>query len=264
MLRVDSPFIDVASSVFSLRGPILHFDYAGSVGSAGSPGLPTDQALAPRTPREEESLDLSGLRSVGAESQATSNDARTTSPVSSARRSKTRRRLHATLEDTFVRLDRFSCMPFPNESARSVVCVDTLPFVDSAKNAMSEFRRILTPDGYLLLQLRAEYLSESPALWDPSPPGLARLLAPFACSALAWLGEWENPDVLFAVACREEAAQNFSQHVSRFIDELQGVKTELAASVLNISQATEEPELACAIQMKTPDPTAFIEQFRRE
>jgi hypothetical protein len=249
MLRVDSPFIDVASSVFSMKGPILHFDYAGSVTESSSRSV--------HSPPNQESRTLggNGERHSGGSSA---------SPGSSAPRSKTRRRLNAALEDTFVRLDRFSCMPFPNGSARSVVCVDTLPFVDSAKNAMLEFHRILTPDGFLLLQLRAEYRSESPALWDPSPPGLAKLLTPFPCVAIAWLGEWENPDVLFAVACREESRPKFEQSVSRFISSLESVKESLAETVLNIAPGSPAPELACAIQMTTPDPTAFLEEFNRE
>jgi len=249
MLQVDSPFVDVASSVFSMRGPILHFDYAGSITKAGSK---RENSLVPQESRHH------------SEDGRTSEIVPSNGPRSSAPRSKTRRRLHTALEDTFVRLDRFSCMPFPNESARAVVCVDTLPFVDSAKNAMHEFRRILTPDGFLLLQLRAEYRSESPALWDPSPPGLAKLLTPFPCAAIAWLGEWENPDVLFAVACREEARPKFEQSVSQFISALQSVKDALAASVLNLSADAPAPELACAIQMTTPDPSAFLEKFRQD
>ena len=79
--------------------------------------------------------------------------------------------------DRLASLDR---LPFPNDAARTVVCVNTLEHVFEPRRVIEEMVRILKPGGVLLLCESAgsgggETIDD---YWRLTPHALERLLAP--------------------------------------------------------------------------------------
>lgn len=138
------------------------------------------------------------------------------------------------------RLTDLASLPFADAMAQSVLCLQVLEHLADPVRAIREIDRILTPGGLLVVVSSAacwEEMSgqaddsacgrplEAPAeeqhsLWRWTPAGLARLLALFPASLIAWRGPPCQPHTLYGLAKKAPVEQSFLERLVRLAQRL--------------------------------------------
>ena len=202
-------FFDRAREIFEPSDPVLRFRYYDRGHQPETHvAHPNDRKPQVRLP-EEMKVDQPVNKSVA--------NANKKSGCSS------RRRL-SQIEESTLLIDRFIQLPFADGSAGTIICEDTLPYVESAEIALKEMKRVLDDDGMLFLKIQADLADDEPWLWRPTPQGLVRLLNIFDASITAWRGPKVSPTkpkVLYAVAAGQRSAGFLGQRAGRFIKYMQ-------------------------------------------
>ncbi len=127
-----------------------------------------------------------------------------------------------------------SRLPFAEATARTVLCLQVLEHLADPVQTMQEIERILAPGGLLVVVGRSAHGEKTPgeaddsvcvrsqetpaeehSLWRWTPTGLARLLAFFPASLIAWRGSPCQPHTLYGLAKKAPVEQFFWERFAR-------------------------------------------------
>lgn len=134
---------------------------------------------------------------------------------------------------TIDRLEDLARLPFPDDAARTIVCMHTLEHVFEPQRVIEEMIRILAPGGLLILCAAVES-GESETLddyWRPTPQAIERLLAPMGASTVAWQGLERSPHTVFAIGAQSPIDERFLHGVNRLASQLPKRFDELASDI---------------------------------
>lgn len=131
------------------------------------------------------------------------------------------------------RLDQLEALPFPDRSARTVICIEALEYAADPQQAVAEMTRILAPGGVLLIAAAAEprRAGRSRRPQPLSPYQLQRLLQPTEASLVGWQGEEQLPHTVYAVGCKPPMPPAFAAGAGRFLDDFQDRLRSIEASL---------------------------------
>ena len=131
------------------------------------------------------------------------------------------------------RIEDLAGLSLPDDTAQTIVCVETLEHVFEARRAMDEMIRVLAPGGVLLISSPFDFrLHDYPSdYWRLTPSCLARLLAPCDATLVGWQGPESFPHTVLAIGCKAPAGARFGRAANRFIDGYQAWLRQAAAEV---------------------------------
>lgn len=103
------------------------------------------------------------------------------------------------------RVGDVECLPLPDASVGTVISLSTLEHVRRFWVAFEEIRRVLRPDGLLIVSCPFYFhIHNYPSdYWRFTPQALASLLEDYPSKLLGWHGPTKRPSSVWAVACRE-------------------------------------------------------------
>ncbi|HEV3005571.1 MAG TPA: methyltransferase domain-containing protein [Pirellulales bacterium] len=116
------------------------------------------------------------------------------------------------------RLEDLADLSLADESARTIICVETLEHVFDVGRAASELIRVLAPGGTLLLSTPFDFsIHGYPSdYWRLTPVCLQRLFAPLDAVLVGWQGPEKHPHTVFAVACKAPLTAHYVERAKRF------------------------------------------------
>ena len=117
------------------------------------------------------------------------------------------------------RVEDLASLSLPSETARTIVCVDTLEHVFEARKAVDEMIRVLAPGGILLLAAPMDFrVHNYPAdYWRMTPSCIDRLLAPLDATLLGSQGVESFPHTVFGIGAKAPVSPQFALGANRFI-----------------------------------------------
>lgn len=131
------------------------------------------------------------------------------------------------------RLEQIESLPFPDRSARTVLCIDALNYCSDPQQSTNELLRILSPGGVVLIAAAAERrrLVGSRLPQQFSPYQFQRLLGQLEASMVGWQGEEQMPHTVYAIGCKPPVPESFVRGVSPFLDRFELRLQELGRSI---------------------------------
>lgn len=98
----------------------------------------------------------------------------------------------------------------PDETAGTVVCVDTLEHVEYPRKALEEIYRILKPGGVAIISSVMNFvIHDHPSdYWRFTPEGFRSLLKPFDYYLVESAGEKLHPHTVVGIGIKEEFAES--------------------------------------------------------
>ncbi len=131
------------------------------------------------------------------------------------------------------RLEDLVRLPFPDGSARTVVCVNALEHAFEPQRAVAEMIRMLAPGGMLLIcSPVAGPLAQQPdQYWHLTPQAVQRLLTGLEGTLVGWQGSDQSPHTVFGLGCKPPVAADFFRGTRPFLDFFQQRLDEAAAKV---------------------------------
>jgi SAM-dependent methyltransferase len=117
------------------------------------------------------------------------------------------------------RIEDLGELSLADESARTIICVDTLEHVFEARRAADELVRVLAPGGTLLVTTPFEfYIHGYPNdYWRLTPACWQRLLADLDHVLVGWQGPGKHPHTVWAIGCKAPLDAQHALRVERFI-----------------------------------------------
>ena len=133
-----------------------------------------------------------------------------------------------------------AALPLADDTARTIICVDTLEHVFEVSQAVREMIRVLQPGGVLLISVPMNFRVHAypDDYWRLTPSCLARLLTPLEASLIGSQGVESHPHTVFGIACKGPIAAEFPGAANRFLSAFQEQAAELAAEVPWMRRAT--------------------------
>ncbi|MCE9604509.1 MAG: class I SAM-dependent methyltransferase [Planctomycetia bacterium] len=130
------------------------------------------------------------------------------------------------------RIEDLGSLTLPDNSASTIVCVETLEHVFEVRRAADELMRVLAPGGVLLISTPFNfYLHNHPDdYWRLTPSCLQSLLAPLSATLVGWQGVDSFPHTVFAVACKAPVPEWFATGIGRFTTSFQSRLRALEAA----------------------------------
>ena len=121
------------------------------------------------------------------------------------------------------RIEDLSCLQLPDDTAQTIVCVDTLEHVFNAQQAVSEMLRVLAPGGVLVVAVPMHFrVHDYPADdWRFTPACIDRLLSPLAGTVVVWQGLENYPHTVMGVGCKAPVTGEFARGANQLIDRFQ-------------------------------------------
>lgn len=120
------------------------------------------------------------------------------------------------------RVEDLARLTLRDETARTIICVDTLEHVFEARRAVDEMVRVLAPGGALLLAAPMDFrIHDYPSdYWRLTPSCLERLLAPLDAALVGWQGMDSHPHTVFGIGFKGPLAAQllpgFNTMISRY------------------------------------------------
>lgn len=110
------------------------------------------------------------------------------------------------------RVEDLAHLTLPDESAQTIICVDTLEHVMEVRRAVDEMLRVLAPGGVIVLAVPFEFhIHNYPDdYWRLTPSCLERLLSPLAAVVVGSQGQETSPHTVFAVAAKSPVDAEFA------------------------------------------------------
>jgi len=130
------------------------------------------------------------------------------------------------------RVEDLSQLTLPDESAATIVCVETLEHVFEVRRAVDELLRVLAPGGMIVITTPFNFhLHSYPGdYWRLTPSCLQGLLAPLAATVVGSQGVESFPHTVLAVGCKAPVPVNFAARAERFIARFQARLREAKAA----------------------------------
>ena len=130
------------------------------------------------------------------------------------------------------RIEDLADVNLPDESAGTIVCVDTLEHVFEVSRAVKEMIRLLKPGGVLLLAAPMDFrIHDYPDdYWRLTPSCVARLLSPLAATLVGSQGLESYPHTVLGIGCKAPAAESFPKNADRFQQTFNDRQANVAAS----------------------------------
>ncbi|HVX14789.1 MAG TPA: methyltransferase domain-containing protein [Pirellulales bacterium] len=121
------------------------------------------------------------------------------------------------------RVEDLAALTLPDETAQTIVCVETLEHVFEARKAVSEMIRVLAPGGLMLIAAPLDFhIHDHPSdYWRLTPSCLTRMLAPLDAVLVGWQGSARFPHTVFGVAAKEPVPARFVRGAGRFVERMQ-------------------------------------------
>ncbi len=121
------------------------------------------------------------------------------------------------------RIEDLDRLKLPDETAQTIVCVDTLEHVFNAQQAVSEMLRVLAPGGVLVVAVPMDFrVHDYPAdYWRFTPACIDRLLSPLAGTVVVWQGIENYPHTVLGVGCKAPVTAEFAYGANQLIDRFQ-------------------------------------------
>lgn len=106
------------------------------------------------------------------------------------------------------RIEDLAKLTIPDESASTIVCVDTLEHVFALQTGVGEMLRILAPGGTIIITVPFEFrIHNHPGdYWRLTPSCLHQLLSPLAARWVGWQGTPSRPHTVFAIGWKGPVA----------------------------------------------------------
>ena len=131
------------------------------------------------------------------------------------------------------RVEDLANLTLPDESAQTIICVDTLEHVFEARRAVEEMLRVLAPGGTIVLAAPLDFrVHDYPSdYWRITPSCMARLLAPLDGTVIGWQGVENYPHTVFGVGVKAPAAESFAGGSTCFVAEMESWMSRAEAAV---------------------------------
>lgn len=130
------------------------------------------------------------------------------------------------------RVEDLAELTLPDESAQTIICVDTLEHVFEARRAVAEMLRVLAPGGTILLAAPLDFrIHDYPSdYWRLTPSCLERLLSPVEATLVGWQGCDAFPHAVFGIGCKAPVCPRFVEVAGRFMQAFQDWLRDSAAA----------------------------------
>lgn len=131
------------------------------------------------------------------------------------------------------RVEDLGELTLADDTAGTIVCVETLEHVFEVRRAADEMMRVLAPGGVLIVTSPFDFrLHDYPSdYWRLTPSCLARLFAPLDGLVVGWQGLESDPHTVFAIGCKGPVPEHFAAGVTQFRAQFQAWLDEQAAHV---------------------------------
>jgi SAM-dependent methyltransferase len=116
------------------------------------------------------------------------------------------------------RIEDLTDLDLADETARTVLCVETLEHVFDVSRAAAELVRVLAPGGTLLVTTPFDFsIHGYPSdYWRLTPVCLRRLLAPLDAMLVGWQGPEKHPHTVFAIGSKAPLDARYVERAKRF------------------------------------------------
>ncbi len=121
------------------------------------------------------------------------------------------------------RIEDLGGLTLANESARTIICVDTLEHVFEVRRAADEMIRVLAPGGMIFISAPMDFrIHDYPSdYWRLTPSCLERLLAPLDATLVGWQGVESHPHTVFAIGVKHPVSAEFAPRAPKFMSAYQ-------------------------------------------
>lgn len=129
------------------------------------------------------------------------------------------------------RVEDLAALSLADESAQTIICVETLEHVFEARRAVEEMIRVLRPGGVLLVAAPLDFhIHDHPSdYWRLTPSCVTRLLAPLDAVLVGWQGSSRFPHTVFGVAAKHPITPRFVRGSGEFVRRMQQWSATAAA-----------------------------------
>jgi len=136
------------------------------------------------------------------------------------------------------RVEDLARLSLPDETARTIVCVDTLEHVFEARRAVEEMLRVLAPGGLILLAAPMDFRVHAyPSdYWRLTPSCVQRLLDPLPATAVGWQGVESHPHTVFGIGGKAPVDVRFIESANRFMASFQSWLANAEAGIGRIAK----------------------------
>jgi len=121
------------------------------------------------------------------------------------------------------RVEDLAALKLPDESAQTIICVETLEHVYEVRRAVEEMRRVLAPGGVMLVAAPLDFhIHDHPSdYWRLTPSCVTRMLAPLDAVLVGWQGSARFPHTVFGVAAKSPVPTRFLRGAGQFVHRMQ-------------------------------------------
>ena len=129
------------------------------------------------------------------------------------------------------RVEDLAALTLADESAQTIICVETLEHVFEARRAVEEMIRVLAPGGVLVIAAPLDFpIHDHPSdYWRLTPSCVTRLLGPLGAVLVGWQGSARFPHTVFGIAAKAPVAQRFVRGTGDFVRKMQQWSSTAAA-----------------------------------
>lgn len=121
------------------------------------------------------------------------------------------------------RVEDISRLSLDDDSAATIICVETLEHVFETRRAVDEMVRVLAPGGMVLISMPFHFRIHGypDDYWRITPSCLTRLLEPLAATIIGSQGPEATPNTVYAVGFKAPAPASFVADAARFVEGFQ-------------------------------------------
>lgn len=117
------------------------------------------------------------------------------------------------------RVEDMSCLTLSDDTAGTILCLDTLEHVFDVRKSVDEMIRVLAPGGAMMVAVPMDFrIHEYPDdYWRLTPSCLMRLLEPLAGRLIGYQGMESYPHTVFAIGMKAPISAAMVRGIGRFI-----------------------------------------------
>ncbi|MBN2476315.1 MAG: methyltransferase domain-containing protein [Pirellulales bacterium] len=114
-------------------------------------------------------------------------------------------------------------LPFPDQAARTVLCIGALDYAFRANQAGNEIARILKPGGKMLVCAPlAGFVSGPEDLhWRATPRAVEQLLTAASATVVGWQGAETFPHTMYGIGFKRPVGESTVENTRRFLERFQ-------------------------------------------